>query len=299
MTINIAINTAHRWDVLGAKTLMLLEDAHIAHERITIYVPDESQFNAGAFLLDYGYNLHIAPHNPFDRSLPTEDHPSPGLGTARNLALQHQRSINPDGWTWWFDDDIAKMVRLGTSEAGKARAVPFTEVLDYWMTRMTEEADQCGATMVGVQPAANPLSFSATRTLGLIFCGGGAFAVKLTQAVVQATQVWLTDKEDYERCIKHYLRAGGCLRANDVGFVTKVYDGDGGLQLSRTSTRSHADAAWLVAHYPSLVRINAKRTKGDGNAEILLARPKTNQRYARTWHWEPHYPGEPVSAAAP
>ena len=80
----------------------------------------------------------------------------------------------------------------------------------------------------------------------------------------------ISDKEDYERSIKYYLKDGGLLRFNNVSFKTKCYKEPGGMQFDkkRTKERVFDCAKYLVKKYPNLCKLNLK--KKSGFAEIRL-----------------------------
>lgn len=267
----VGICSAGRPVVCSSTTVAMLLRAGLPASSIHVYVPD------AAAQVEYEHHLpdvavHIAPHDPHDRAMPTEDHPARGLATARNLALDHLSAHSDARWLWWLDDDVASLRTLDPA-AAKPRALTITDIAG-WMHACQAAADHWGATLIGVQPNSNPLNFHPTATVGLTFCIGQCYAVRADTPI----RGWITEKDDYERSIQHYLQGGGAFRVNNVGPVSKVYAGAGGLQLSRTYERSHAEAQWLVDRWPDLIRINAKRTLpvDQGRAELLMRTQRTN-----------------------
>jgi hypothetical protein len=279
--VTVGIASAYRAGVCMEATVSLLLNGGVPLDRITVYVPNPEQAAAYRTAAPVGLRIEVAPHDPHDRSMPTEKHPARGLATARNLALDDQMAQNTGGWCWWFDDDVKDIRR----HAGENRSCRIGDGLWWWMQRSTADAAAWGATLIGVLPSANAMTMSPTRTLGLSFCIGQTYASALTRA--GAIRGWLTEKDDYERSINHHLRGGGCYRINDVAPISKVYEGAGGLQLSRTYDRSHAEARWLVERYPRLIRINPKRTlpPDKGRAEVLIVRQATNRKLPRPHQW--------------
>lgn len=277
--IRVAINSAGR--ATTAVTARTLADRGVPPEAIRIYVPDEAEAERYAAASGAGFEIVVAPHDPTDRSLPAAGKLS-ALAQARLAVLRHEQAAGAT-WVWSCDDDIDGYVRYHPRQNGKAGTVPLDDVWSF-MNGAVAEAEQHGVTLVGIAPSSNPLGMRHERTLGLAFCVGQTFAMRMNPAGLHASErVVLAEKEDYERCLLHHTLAGGCYRFNSVGALSKVYAGAGGLQLSRSFERSHAEANLLVAKYPSLIRINAKRTlpPDQGRAELLMARPATNRLVAK------------------
>lgn len=252
-------------------TVAMLLRGGVPPSSLSVFVPDAYSAEDYAANLS-GVSVQVAPHDPYDRQLPTPEHPALGLATARNTALDMLSAQKQARWLWWFDDDISALRTLDPGSR-KPRARNMTDIAG-WMLRLEEQADHYGATLIGIQPNANPLNFHNTATIGLTFCIGQCYAVRSDTAI----RGWLTEKDDYERSLQHFTLGGGAYRANNVGAASKVYSGAGGLQLSRTFERSHAEAAWLVERWPSFIRINERRTLpvDQGRAELLLRVQRSN-----------------------
>ena len=69
----------------------------------------------------------------------------------------------------------------------------------------------------------------------------------------------ISDKEDYERTIKYYLKDGGVLRFNNISCYTRCYKVPGGIQADRKTELSKKNANILIKKYPHLVSINNAR----------------------------------------
>lgn len=267
----VGITSAGRAEVCASTTVAMLIAGGVRPEDIYIFVPDDAAVSEYRHPMP-GITVQVALHDPHDRSLPTEAHPARGLATARNTALNILSASVDARWLWWLDDDVAGLRTLDPRHS-KPRTTPLVDIAN-WMLQCEDAADHYGATLIGVQPNANPLNFHHNATLGLAFCIGQCFAVRADTPI----RTWLCEKEDYERSLQHYTLGGGVLRVNNVGAVSKVYSGAGGLQLSRTFERSHAEAAWLIERWPSMIRLNAKRTLpvDQGRAELLMRPQPTN-----------------------
>jgi hypothetical protein len=267
----VGVVSAGRPQVCASTTIAMLLDAGIEPRNLYVFTPDEG--TADLYRAEMpNMTVLVAPHDPYDRSLPTTAHPARGLATARNTALDMLSRLREARWLWWLDDDIASLTTLDPT-ATKPRARKIVNIAD-WMRACEQVADHNGATMIGIQPNSNPLNYHHNATLGLAFCIGQCFAVRADTPI----RGWLTEKDDYERSLQHFTLGGGVLRVNNVGAVSKVYSGAGGLQLSRTFERSHAEAAWLIERWPSMIRLNAKRTLpvDQGRAELLMRPQPTN-----------------------
>ena len=83
-------------------------------------------------------------------------------------------------------------------------------------------------------------------------------------------------KEDYERCIKYYLRDGGAVRLNWVAPVQSYCKGQGGLNQIRTLEKEKQACETLQQQYPTLVRI--KQTTKSDKVDILFPRNLTVQQ---------------------
>ena len=69
----------------------------------------------------------------------------------------------------------------------------------------------------------------------------------------------ISDKEDYERTIKYYLKDGGVIRFNNISCYTRCYKVPGGIQADRKTELSKKNANILIKKYPHLVSINNAR----------------------------------------
>lgn len=261
----------------------MLRAGGIAPEQITVFVHSSDALDEYRRHLPDGVGLVVVPHDPHDRTLPTDDHPSLGLATARNGALDWMAREHGDEWVWFLDDDVDEVLALTVADGTpKTRGVTHVAALFREAEALAEEAS---VSLVGFAPSTNPMGLRHSRTAGLSFCIGQAFAVRASTPI----RSWLAEKDDYERSILHYRHGQGCLRLNDICLRSKVYGGVGGLQLSRTFESSHAESAWLLERYPTLVRLNEKRSAppGEGRAEILLRRTRDTSTWRVPGDWIP------------
>lgn len=274
MIVRFGVCSAGRPQGCADKTVATLLRGGVPGSSITVYVPNTAEAGEYRIALPEGIAVQVVPHDPTDKSLPRPSARAAGLATARYLAAEHQSALAPRAdWVWWVDDDVDGYVRLVDR---RARPVENVHKL---LCAMAAAGSEVGATLVGIAPSPNPLSMGSDCTFGLSFCIGQ------TYATARHLPTWLCEKEDYERSIAHYLLGGGALRFNGVAALSKVYAGAGGLQLSRTFERSHAEAAWLVTRHPTLIRLNPRRTKpvAEGRAELLVRRQANNVKVPDCW----------------
>lgn len=116
-----------------------------------------------------------------------------------------------------------------------------------------------------MKPSAVDLADYTSTKLNYIM---GGFCGVINDRVCEVRTI--SDKEDYERSIKYYLKDGGLLRFNNVCFKTKCYKEPGGMQYDeqRTKERILECAKKLVETYPNLCKLNL--SKKSGYAEVRL-----------------------------
>lgn len=240
----IAIPTYRRAATVRDKTLATLARGGIERSRITLWVADEQQ------AAEYYATVPRELYGDLCVS-------APGLGQSRNVI---NRAYAEGSFLLCADDDLADIYRKHGSN-GRA---PVTDLHGLFTELFTELAAS-RLTLVGIHPVDNPYLQRPGYSTNLRYIIGALFGLHIRHEPWY--DVTLEDKEDYERTIQHFLHAGGVLRRNDVGMVTRYYREPGGMQETRTEQRVHESAVLLANRYPDLVRL---RTSKAGHTEIAF-----------------------------
>lgn len=118
-----------------------------------------------------------------------------------------------------------------------------------------------GLSLFGISPTCNPFFMRKRVAEGLYFCIGHMFGF----VGDGATQLSVSEKEDYELTLVKYVADGAVLRFDGIACKTRMFAGVGGLQgLSKERRRErHAAAvAELCARFPSLVTATVRKRTG-------------------------------------
>lgn len=125
-----------------------------------------------------------------------------------------------------------------------------------------------GLTLWGIYPVQNAMFMKHRIRTDLTLCVGHMFGHILSGRACEAST--LNAKNDYERCLQHFMADGGVLRFDDIAAKSKVYSQAGGLQGIRDAETARQEIALLMARFPGLVK--HKKVKGD-MPEIRLVQP--------------------------
>lgn len=237
----VAVPTFHRRDLLSRRTLPLLLDHGVPADRITVYAGDDDQYQLPA-----GVGLRRVPAGLANASNAITDDHDPGAAVVR------------------CDDDLRQVLQLVDG-----RLVPVPR-LDGLFSAAFAALRHERLTLWGVYPVANTLFMDGRWSVGLWFAMGTLFGY-LNVPGIRST---LAVKNDYERSLQHYVRAGGTLRLHDITFRAEpMRRAAGGIQADMATRRQREAAAIgsLMDRWPGLVHLKKSR---DGFPEIALRLPK-------------------------
>jgi hypothetical protein len=184
----------------------------------------------------------------------------PGVANVRNWIFNHF----PKGRKLvCCDDDIRGFIEYTTTT--KRHEQPLRSLKDV-IKRGFAECEKAKCSLWGVYPSANGFFMKPTVTTDLKFIIGSFWGCINPGNEVQLTR---SEKDDYERSIKFYLKDGCVVRLNFVSPKTAYYKEPGGMQ-SRSNRRElqHTAVKALAKKYPDFVKAN--HTRKSGFPEILL-----------------------------
>jgi hypothetical protein len=139
------------------------------------------------------------------------------------------------------------------------------------------ECEKAKCDLWGVYPSANGFFMKPTVTTDLKFIVGSFWG-----CINPGKDIMLerSEKDDYERSIRFYLKDGAVVRLNFVSPKTAYYKEPGGMQTRKRLRFQQAAVKALVKKYPEFVKVNPGRKSGF--PEIRLA----DRRVTRKKHEE-------------
>lgn len=206
----VCVPSYKRAELCQSKTLAMLRDNGIAASRIYVYVADEAE--AAAYRQALDPNMY-------------------GKLVVGVKGLVPQRQFIMESWPAgkpivFFDDDVAS-VDLSLSKFSGAG-------LEAFFRAAFAETRERGLWIWGVYPVHNPYFRQGRQevTVDLTYIVGAFYGV-VNRPREEALRLTLTaangQKEDVERTLRYFIKDGGVVRFNRVGFVTKYYGKSGGL----------------------------------------------------------------------
>lgn len=246
MDYKIIICSHNRAPILKQKTLQVLSDNKIPKEKIYIFVAADEVATYTSVLPEYQIRVGAL-----------------GLAENRNAVTAYFPS---DDYLFLLDDDIR-----GFKIVSQGKLVASDKLDDFIRQGFTECASR-GYSLWGMYPVANAKWLKDTISDGLVFCYGCAYGLINKKDI----QIENSFKEDYERCIKFYLRDGGMVRLNWMAPVQSYCKGAGGLNQIRTLEKERAACEALQQKYPHLVKI--KQSKKADKVDVLFPRGLSVQK---------------------
>jgi len=237
----IAIPSYKRVETLKEKTLATLAKYKIPPSKIYIFVAnkeEEAAYKAGLDPDTYAKILVGVPK----------------IGPQRMFIMRYFPVGKP---LVQIDDDVSAFIEYDAK--AKRHERPLRD-LDATIRRGFKLCKEVGSSCWGIYPTANGFFMKPGHTTDLRFLIGvmtGCFnpgaAFKLHCE---------SFKEDYERTLKFYKRDGCIVRMNDVAPKTSYYTEKGGAEEFRDWKPMEAEAKWLEAEFPGLVKLRwIKREK--------------------------------------
>lgn len=241
----IGIPSYNRVQELGLKTLKTLSDHSIPIDIIDIFVANEEQYDL--YKNEYpNYNIVIG---------------CLGIMNVRNFMFsfyeEGQKVIS-------MDDDIEKIRMKNPREWEKSCFCDDELDLKKELDLCFEQCLKSGRSLWGVYPVENHFFMKNTISYDYKFCGGWMFGV-INHKATNVVTIGGDGLEDYERCIRHYLKDNGMIRINYICCKTKYGNPVGGIGKISERNRDVALKKMLV-EFPNLFKIKQKK---DGPNPVL------------------------------
>lgn len=242
----IAIPSYKRPETIKKKTLKVLESYNIDPSRITIFVADESEYEA------YKFSLKDTAYQNIVVGVPT-------IGAQRNFIERWY----PEGTRLMMFDDDVEEVQKKISEQKLGRVENLEEEI---ILKGFEECEKVGAKTFGIYAASNAYFMKDRIYTKLCYIIASMFGVIVEHAEDLARVT--NHGEDYEYSIRQYIRNGAVVRLDNYTVKSNYYKEDGGLQTIRTKEYVHASISKIAEMYPDLCTMYIRETTG--MAELRL-----------------------------
>jgi hypothetical protein len=247
MDYSVVVPSYKRAEGCRDKTLAVLHQYKIPKDRIFVVVADKEQKAHYEAVLDpktYGKILVGVP----------------GLAQVRNWIFKHFPKGTP---LVCCDDDIRSFIEYDASVKRHERPL---RSLKGVIERGFSECKKADCRFWGVYPSANGFFMKPTVTTDLKFNIGSFWGCLNPGSEIQLER---SEKEDYERTIKFFVKDGAVVRLNFVSPKTAYYKEPGGMQTRDRLKHQHAAVKALVKKYPQFVKSNP--TRKSGFPEIRIA----------------------------
>jgi hypothetical protein len=254
----IAIPSYKRAETLKTKTLAILKKYNIPSSKIFIFVANKEEEDIYKKILQAGdYNKIIVG--------------VPGLGPVRNFILDYF----PLGKKIVFmDDDITGFLEYDENQKRHER--PLRSLLTI-IKKGFNEAEKHNASLWGVYPIPNGFFMKPSVSTDLKFIIGSFWGfINTGTKGEKGIKLEMSEKEDYLRTIKCFIRDGVVIRLNYVAPKTAYYKEPGGMQSDPDRLKKQYIAVdWLIKTYPKYVKLNPSRKSG--YPEIRLVKMKSEE----------------------
>lgn len=244
----IAIPSYRREETILKKTLKTLSEYRVNPERIDIFVANEEEREV--------YEMTI-PKSMYGRIIV-------GIRGIREIRNFIQSFYKEGDCVLCMDDDIEEVYQVINGE--KKPINDFNSFVEYAFKVCKEVKTR----FWGVYAVDNAFFMKQQVSLGLRFLVGVMFGMIVTHDENMVVET--SEKEDYERSIRAYLRYGNVVRFDFIGFKTNYYNEPGGLQGQRSEERITSDALKLISMFPNQVRKNTRRKNKYFEIELVEQR---------------------------
>jgi hypothetical protein len=256
----VAIPSYKRAETLKNKTLAVLQKYNIPASKIYIFVANKEEEEL------YKKTIPATMYNKIIVGVP-------GLAEVRNFISDYfpigQKMV-------CMDDDITGFIEY--SEENKRHEIPLRSLIRI-INRGFIEAKKHNATLWGIYPVANGYFMKPTVTTKLtniIGCFWGY--INPGSKGEKGISLEMSEKEDYIRAIKAYLRDGVVVRLNFVAPKTAYYKEPGGMQTDPNRLEKHEKAIdYLLKKYPDFVKRSPPRKIGFPEIRIKDSTVKHNK----------------------
>jgi hypothetical protein len=233
----VAIPSLGRVNELGEKSLATLEHHGISKDIIDIFcIAEEIEQYRKKYP---GYNIIEAPR---------------GMKEVRNFIFQEY--YNEGDWIVSMDDDILKMIMKNPNGWEKGWAREDNIDLKKEINLAFTECVRSKRSLWGLYPVGNYFFMKNEITYDYKFCNGGMWGTIINKDLLK---LGIDQYEDYERCIRHYIKEGGMVRLNYLHAKTPYEPAKcvGGMGTTRKYEESRD---YLTEHYPNLFGIKQKKS---------------------------------------
>ena len=222
--------------MLGKKTLKFLRES--GAPKPTIYVGDAEDLKAYRNLYP-DLEILVAPK---------------GIAATRNYIQDTQ----PLGKKIVFiDDDIEEVVHLELKNPLPLKQKKY-KVRDF--NALVQEGFRCaeraGTTFWGVQPTDNILNMKPSIRRNLCYINGSLFGVINSRVSVKEDH-----GEDFERCLRYWVKENCLCRLEFVGLLTKYLKNPGGLQETRNEMMTTESIHRIQEEFSTLCKTRKKKGK--------------------------------------
>ena len=244
----VAIPSYERVEAIINKTLTTLKKGGVAAQCIHIFVANDAERAAYATAV---------PSNLYGKIIVGKK----GITPQRKFIVKYFKEGTK---IVSMDDDVEKFLKL--SRDGKKLIEFKAGDLDKFYKKAFAAIEKNGLFIWGIYPMryAYYMKHNVTTDLRLILGTTYGFVCRHDGDLIPT----VTEKEDYENTILHYLKDGGVMRFNDICLKT-IYYSPGGLGRIDNRFAIHEEAAkQLKVKYPDYVTIYERK---NGMKEVRLA----------------------------
>lgn len=243
MEYRIAIPSYKRQETIEKKTLnYLLSECKLNPSVIDVFVANQEEYLLYQHLTKRGVNVII------------------GLETLRSQRNFITKYYTEGTKIICFDDDVDGLYKKKGNKLEK-----FIDLNPFFNIGFAECAKN-KTKLWGITAVLNGFYMNNKISNNLKYIVGCFFGQIIDHS--PALQIYLEDKEDFERTIKYYKYFGSVVRLNMFAPKTDYYKEKGGMQITRTEKRVTASAIFLAKNYPQYCKINLQ--KKSQHTEIKL-----------------------------
>jgi hypothetical protein len=240
----ILIITYNRVERCYKKTLSVLKESKIPSSIINLVVHNKEQAEL--------YRQGI-PQEYYNKIIITNE--NKGIYGQMNWVFRHYKAGQK---ILKLDDDISAIYKVEGEKLVK------TNTLKSIIDEGFKLCDENGFKLWGIYPVANAYFMKSKKpyTTDLRFVVGALMGIVNEKLQIDLD---IKIKGDYEYAIMSYLKNGGMIRFNRIGFKYDITKNEG-----ERITTMNKDADILIKKYPALVKSNVRRNTDKPMGEILL-----------------------------
>lgn len=268
MTYKIVIPTFDRHDVIGKKTLKVLEENNIPVNIIYLFVANKKEYDKYIKVLDNKYHSNILIGKK-------------GLLNQRkyisNYFEEGEKLVH-------LDDDITNLhqLKVYVPKDKKQNKMKKITKLEQILENCFDYTIKNKASLFGFYPIDNPYFMTDKISQDLRPIIGACFGVINNRKIENS--IAIEEKEDYERSILYYLKDKKVIRFNYYAIETYYFKCKGGMQSNNLNLdrehNSKISSQYLLLKYPNIVKPKKPNTNKKNKLDItnvkLIPNPKLN-----------------------